>query len=124
MGHSISLIVGEQITALNDLLKLTNFPNLASSLDRNGEGLSESARRARIEGMEARWDVLLPDGPGVHIAYLAAEKAGLVVVGIGVRAGFRELEHALRLTSARGLISRARHEGRSTFRAAALVPRG
>jgi len=58
--------------------------------------------------------VLLPDGPGVHIAYLAAEKAGLVVVGIGARAGFRELEHALRLTGACGLISCAQHEGRST----------
>jgi acyl-CoA synthetase len=57
--------------------------------------------------------VLLPDGPGVHIAYLGAEKAGLVVVGIGVRAGLRELEHALRLTDAAGLISRAEHQGRS-----------
>jgi acyl-CoA synthetase len=57
--------------------------------------------------------VLLPDGPGVHIAYLGAEKAGLVVVGIGPRAGFRELEHALRLTGASGLITRAEHQGRS-----------
>jgi acyl-CoA synthetase len=60
-----------------------------------------------------RLAVLLPDGPGVHVAYLAAEKAGLVVVGIGARAGFRELEHALRLTRASGLISRAEHQGRS-----------
>jgi acyl-CoA synthetase len=57
--------------------------------------------------------VLLPDGPGVHIAYLGAEQAGLVVVGISARAGFRELEHALRLTRASGLVSRAQHEGRS-----------
>jgi acyl-CoA synthetase len=57
--------------------------------------------------------VLLPDGPGVHVAYLAAEKAGLVVVGIGMRAGFRELEHALRITGASALVSRAEHEGRS-----------
>jgi acyl-CoA synthetase len=57
--------------------------------------------------------VLLPDGPGIHIAYLGAEKAGLVAVGIGARAGFRELEHALRLTGASGLISRAEHQGRS-----------
>jgi acyl-CoA synthetase len=60
-----------------------------------------------------RMAVLLPDGPGIHIAYLGAEKAGLVVVGIGARAGFRELEHALRLTGASGLISRAEHQGRS-----------
>ena len=57
--------------------------------------------------------VLLPDGPGIHIAYLGIEKAGLVTVGIGARAGFRELEHALRLTGASGLISRAEHQGRS-----------
>jgi acyl-CoA synthetase len=57
--------------------------------------------------------VFLPDGSGVHITYLAAERAGLVVVGIGARTGFRELEHALRLTGACGLISRAQHEGRS-----------
>jgi acyl-CoA synthetase len=57
--------------------------------------------------------VLLPDGPGVHIAYLGAEQAGLVVVGVSARAGFRELEHALRLTRASGLVSRAQHEGRS-----------
>ncbi len=49
--------------------------------------------------------VLLPDGPGIHIAYLGAEKAGLVTVGIGARAGFRELEHALQLTGASGIIS-------------------
>jgi acyl-CoA synthetase len=58
--------------------------------------------------------VLLPDAPGVHVAYLGAEKAGLVTVGIGARAGFRELEHALRLTGASGIISLAEHQGRST----------
>jgi acyl-CoA synthetase len=57
--------------------------------------------------------VLLPDGPGIHITYLGVEKAGLVAVGIGARAGFRELEHALRLTGASGLVSRAEHQGRS-----------
>jgi acyl-CoA synthetase len=77
-----------------------------------------SRRLARLLlglGLECgeRIAVLLPDGPGVHIAYLGAEKAGLVVVGIGARAGFRELEHALRLTRATGLISRAEHQGRS-----------
>jgi len=57
--------------------------------------------------------VILPGGPGVHIAYLGAEKAGAVTVAIGPRAGFRELEHALRLTGASGLMSRGEHQGRS-----------
>jgi acyl-CoA synthetase len=57
--------------------------------------------------------VLLPDGPGIHIAYLGIEMAGLVTVGIGARAGFRELEHALRLTGASGVVSLSQHQGRS-----------
>jgi len=31
--------------------------------------------------------VFLPDGATVHTVFLAAEKAGLVVAGIGARAG-------------------------------------
>jgi acyl-CoA synthetase len=53
--------------------------------------------------------VLLPDGPGVHIAYVAAEKAGLIVVGIGPRAGAEEIAHLLRRTRARAFVSPARH---------------
>ena len=39
--------------------------------------------------------ILLPDGPGVHVAFVATEKAGLVAVGIGPRAGTKEIEHLL-----------------------------
>jgi acyl-CoA synthetase len=45
--------------------------------------------------------VTLPDGAGVHIAFLAIEKAGGVIVGIGPRAGTREREHLLSKTGAR-----------------------
>jgi acyl-CoA synthetase len=58
-----------------------------------------------------RVGVLLPDGPGVHLAYVAAEKAGLVVVGIGPRAGAREVAHLLRRTRARALVSPSTHRG-------------
>lgn len=51
--------------------------------------------------------VVLPDGPAVHISYLACERAGLVVVGIGARAGERELAHLIGRTRARGLITDA-----------------
>lgn len=80
--------------------------------DRASERLAQLLVRLGLEPSE-RVAVLLPDGPGVHIAYVGAEKAGLVVVGIGRRAGFRELEHALRLTGAVALISGAAHQGRS-----------
>ncbi len=46
--------------------------------------------------------VLLPDGPGVHAALVGCEKAGVVAVGIGPRAGYKELEHLLRKTGCGG----------------------
>lgn len=48
----------------------------------------------------------LPDGPGVHAAMLACEKAGLVAVGIGPRAGAREAEYLVARTGARTLLTR------------------
>jgi acyl-CoA synthetase len=53
--------------------------------------------------------VLLPDGPGVHAAWIGVEKAGLVTVGIGPRAGRLELAHLLRRSRARALVSHAVH---------------
>lgn len=49
--------------------------------------------------------VLLPDGPAVHAAYLAVERAGRVIVGIGPRAGEREIAHLVGLTGARALVT-------------------
>jgi acyl-CoA synthetase len=53
------------------------------------------------------------DGPEVHEWYLGAERAGLVVVGIGPRAGAAEVEHLLRRSTARALVSDAAVAGRS-----------
>jgi acyl-CoA synthetase len=49
--------------------------------------------------------VQLPDGPAVHTAFVAIEKAGLVVVGMGPRAGRREVEHLVDATGARVLVA-------------------
>ena len=49
--------------------------------------------------------VQLPDGPGVHVAFLGCEKAGVTVVGIGQRAGRREVEHLVARTGARQLVT-------------------
>jgi acyl-CoA synthetase len=57
--------------------------------------------------------VLLPDGAEVHIAFVANEKAGLVSVGLGPRAGEREVAHLLGLTGARVVISGSHHQGAS-----------
>ena len=56
--------------------------------------------------------ILLPDGPDVHIALMACERAGVVAVGIGPRAGLQEVEHLLKLTGAIALLSREEHQGR------------
>ncbi|WP_433220148.1 class I adenylate-forming enzyme family protein [Dactylosporangium sp. CS-047395] len=59
----------------------------------------------------SRLAVLLTGGALTHIAYLAAQKAGLVTVGIGPRAGDAEIAHLLRKTGA-ALATRATHRGR------------
>jgi acyl-CoA synthetase len=41
--------------------------------------------------------VLLPDGAMVHAVFVAAERAGLVAVGIGWRAGEAEITHLIDL---------------------------
>jgi acyl-CoA synthetase len=58
--------------------------------------------------------VWLPDGPLLHVVYLALEKAGGVIVGISARAGPAELRHLLARTSATTLVSLAEHRGRAT----------
>ena len=54
---------------------------------------------------------LLPDGPTAHVAYVAAEMAGLVGIGIGPRAGTREIAHLLTETGTTTLVTMASHRG-------------
>jgi acyl-CoA synthetase len=49
--------------------------------------------------------VLLPDGPTVHVAYLACERAGHPIVAIAARSGIREIAHVLRRTEAAAVIT-------------------
>ncbi|MCP5058086.1 MAG: acyl--CoA ligase [bacterium] len=58
-----------------------------------------------------RVGIVLPDGPGVHAAFVGCEKAGIVVVGIGPRAGTEEIAHLLALSGARALVARPSHRG-------------
>jgi acyl-CoA synthetase len=64
------------------------------------------------EAPGGRVAVVLPDTPGVHVALLAAEKAGLTIVGVGHRAGEQELAHLLARTEATTLISSSTLAGR------------
>src|SRR5262245_41124159 len=56
----------------------------------------------------SRVGVLLPDGPGVHVAFVARERAGLVMAGIGPRAGDAWIEHLITRPAARAWVP-ARH---------------
>ncbi len=49
--------------------------------------------------------VSLPDGPGVHVAYLACERAGIPVVAIAIRSGRAEIAHLLEQTEAAALLT-------------------
>jgi acyl-CoA synthetase len=62
----------------------------------------------------AKVGVFLPDGALVHAVFLAAERAGVVFVGIGPRSGDGEIAHLLRLSGAEGLITAPVHRGRDT----------
>lgn len=49
--------------------------------------------------------VWMPDSPLQHLAFLAVEHAGAAVVGVGARAGRREVEHILGKARARFLVT-------------------
>ena len=61
-----------------------------------------------------RVGVLLPDGPGVHATFVGADRAGVVSVGLGARAGAREIDYLLASTGARALVTLAEHRGQPT----------
>jgi acyl-CoA synthetase len=67
-------------------------------------GLADYTRGDRVA-------LQLPDGPDLHAAMLACERAGLVAVGIGARAGARETAHIVERTGARALLTAVPVEG-------------
>lgn len=56
--------------------------------------------------------VILPDSAAVHAAFTGADKAGVVVMGIGHRAGPAEIAHLVEKSGARAIITGADHRGR------------
>lgn len=58
--------------------------------------------------------VWLGETPTLHIAFLAVEKAGATIVGIGSRSGRREVAQLLDRTGARLLVTDPAHEAAST----------
>lgn len=64
-----------------------------------------NALSVRYPERGTRIAVQMPDGPDVHVMYLAAERAGLIAVGIGARAGKREVGHLVTATGAADLLT-------------------
>lgn len=78
--------------------------------DRAADRVATAIRSAGLERLD-RVAVLLPDSAAVHVALIGAERAGVTAVGIGRRAGEREVEHLLGRTKARALITLDEHRG-------------
>ncbi|MFB4313265.1 class I adenylate-forming enzyme family protein [Actinomadura sp. 21ATH] len=83
---------------------------------------------AALAGLASPGDriaLLLPDTADFHVALLATERAGLVAVGIGSRAGDAEIAHLVARTGARTIVTLPEHRDRDmTGLAAALRPHG
>jgi acyl-CoA synthetase len=91
---------------------------------REYDDLSTRLAASYVESGWRRGDrlaVLLPGGAHTHVAYLAAQKAGLVTVGLGPRAGDAEIAHILRHTGATALLTRDSHRGRPGAQIASAV---
>jgi acyl-CoA synthetase len=80
------------------------------------EGATELAMALADAGIQPgdRVGVWLPDGGAVHVAMVATERAGVTAVGLGSRAGDREVEYLLSSTSARAIITHAEQRGHNT----------
>ncbi len=72
--------------------------------DRQASALAATLVRSYPE-RGSRLAGLMADGPDYLLLYLAAERAGLVVVGIGPRAGTREVDHLVATTGAVALLT-------------------
>ena len=94
-----------------------------SDYDRRSAQLAAAMVDAGLEPGD-RVGVLLPDGPAVHTALLAASKAGLVAVGIGHRAGDAEVRHLLERTTATAIVTYGERGGRPAADVVAEMAQG
>jgi acyl-CoA synthetase len=113
MGTLVRRWAAERPDALAFVSGATRFT--WAQYDAAADGIARALMAGSTDGPNdgERVAVLMPDGPGVHAAFVGIERAGQVVVGIGHRAGDREIAHLLSLTGATVLVSVPEHRGRS-----------
>lgn len=112
-GHAETLAEGAAFIADDERLSWGEY-------DRRSGCLAATLAACGLDRGE-RVAVMLPDGALVHTVFLAAEKAGLVVVGVGTKAGDRELAHLLTVTGASVLITPPQLRDRSGDELAAAI---
>lgn len=102
----------------------------SGSIDRTSwagyDRLSDRVAAALLAAGLERGDraaVILPDGAAVHAAFTGADKAGVVVMGIGHRAGPAEIAHLVEKSGARAVITAAELRGRPAADAVAELRR-
>ena len=78
---------------------------------RDADAIARAVLAGGVDRAE-RIAVIMPDGPAVHAAFVGIERAGCIIVGIGSRAGDREIAHLLTLTGARILLTPPEIHGR------------
>ncbi|MEX2625885.1 MAG: AMP-binding protein, partial [Ilumatobacteraceae bacterium] len=94
---------GDQLAYVSDRGTLTWV-----ELDRASDRVASVVCSLGIQPGE-RAAMLLPDSGTVHAVMLGLEKAGVVNVGLGARAGVREIAHLLTTTDATTLIVADHH---------------
>ena len=99
MPRSLSdLVRGREGTAYITPTKRTTWAELDALADEIAFALSDLDPGDRV-------GIRLPDDESVHAAFLGTERAGVIGVGIGARAGEAEVEHLLRRTGARRVLT-------------------
>ena len=107
MTDTLAALVARNAREHPDELAFTEAASGSSITWREYDNRS-SQMAATLSAVYAPGDRLalqLPDGPAVHAVMLACEKAGIVAVGIGSRAGTREVAHLVERTGARALLT-------------------
>jgi acyl-CoA synthetase len=102
LNDTVGRVVAHNASARPDALAFVEAVSGATmtwrEYDTAGDAIAGAlARHPRGE----RIALQLPDGPDLHAVMLGCERAGLVAVGIGARAGAREVEHLCARTGAR-----------------------
>ena len=104
--------------------------NTLGSIDRTTwagyDRLSDQVAAALLAAGLDRGDrvaVILPDSAAVHASFTGADKAGVVVMGIGHRAGPAEISHLLSKSGATAVITGIEHQGRPAAGAVAELRR-